>query len=74
MFTSSPITASRKAVARNSGTRKMRILALRVSTRASSTPPMASLITNTGKAMISASGASASATPQGKNSASPMQE
>ena len=49
-MTSKPITAIRNAVPRNSGTRKMRILALRVSIRASTTPPIASLITSTGKA------------------------
>ena len=69
-----PITASRKAVARNSGTRKMRILAASVSSTASAMPPIASLNTSTGSASSRASGACASATPQGKNSARPMQE
>src|SRR5450830_1316902 len=57
MFTSSPITASKKAVPRNSGTRNNRILALRVSIKASKKPPTASLISSTGSANSSASGA-----------------
>ena len=52
----------------------MRILALKVSISAIRTPPTASLTTSTGSASSSARGAFASATPQGKNSARPMQE
>ena len=61
-----PITANRKAVARNSGTRKMRILAFSVSSTARKKPPMASFKTSAGKASSMACGAWASATPQGK--------
>src|SRR5512133_403208 len=74
MLTSSPITANKKAVPRNSGTRKIRILALAVSIMAIKTPPKANLMMSTGSASNSASGAWASATPHGKNSAKPMQE
>jgi len=50
------------------------MVALAVSINASSTPPMASLRTRTGSASTSSSGAWASATPQGRNRATPRHE
>lgn len=58
-----PITASRNAVARNSGTRKIRIFALAVSTTASAAPPAISLTKSAGTANTSASGSPAAAIP-----------
>src|SRR6266508_3115427 len=74
-LTSIPRTASRKAVPRNSGARKMRIFAASVSISARTNPPIASLPISTGVAMSIASQSSlAPAMPYGKKSASPMHQ
>src|SRR5262249_54567353 len=72
--TSRASTASMNAVPRNSGARKMRIFALSISIAASAAPPTASLAANAGSARTSPSQSPPWATPNGKNSASPMHE
>src|SRR5579885_3295199 len=69
--TKSPSTASRNAVARNSGARKMRILALTVSSSARPAPAAANLSATTGRA-ASIPEPTRSGSPQGRNSAKPM--
>src|SRR5437879_8751021 len=74
-LTSIPSTASRKAVPRNSGARKMRIFADNVSISARTNPPMASLPISTGVATRIASQSSlALAMPYGKKSDRPMHQ
>src|SRR3954452_25378547 len=71
--TSMASTARGNAVPRNSGARKMRILALRVSMRASANPPTASLATRTGVAPRTSSQSwLPEAMPNGMNNAKPM--
>src|SRR6187200_977624 len=66
-LTSIPSTASRKAVPRNSGARKMRIFAESVSITASDAPPIASFRTSAGAAPSIATKSAPSAMPNGKN-------
>src|SRR5665213_2858471 len=73
-LTSIASTASRNAVPRNSGARKIRSLADSVSIRASAAPPQRSLATRIGAAPSSARQSLPSAMPKGKKSASPMHE
>ena len=61
-------------MARNSGTRKMRILAVIVSISARRKPPTASLASSAGSASSSAPRSLSCATPHGKKSASPAHE
>src|SRR5437879_11630614 len=74
-LTSIPSTASRKAVPRNSGARKMRIFADKVSISASANPPTASLAMSTGVAPRTSSQSKLPwAIPNGRKSARPMHE
>src|SRR5258705_2506512 len=73
--TSMPSTASRNAVPRDSGARKIRIFAESVSISANAAPPIASFAISAGAApSISRQSPPASAMPIGKNNASPMHE